>query len=82
MRELRKELKEEDLKLVIIMESESGDYKEICYKWDSMESLRDNEERFWELTGWKELSKDDLIDLIDIWNEYLDSILTPNLIVP
>lgn len=75
MRELRKELIEEDLKLVIIMESESGDYKEIHYKWDSMDSLRDNEERFWELTGWKELSKEDLIDLIDIWNEYLDSIL-------
>lgn len=77
MRKLRDNLKEEDLELVL-----TYDTGEITYLWDIQKELRENEDIFWELVksslkleNWNELDRDDLTDLIEIWNEYLDCIL-------
>ena len=77
MRKLRDNLKEEDLELVL-----TYDTGEITYLWDIQKELRENEDIFWELVksslkleNWNELERDDLTDLIEIWNEYLDCIL-------
>lgn len=83
MRELRKNLNEEDLKLVI----QYGE-KEIPFIWDREESLRENESVFWdmmksflEIDNWGELDKDTLSELIEIWEVFLDCILTPDVII-
>lgn len=70
MKGLRKELKTEDLRLVIYFYG-----KEVVFEWNRDLSPEENEEAYWNLFNVEDCSVGEISQLLEIWEDFSEVVL-------